>query len=172
MSRKCKVLASFVCFVVLLSVLFWIASFSPSPKPIWENGDNTSPEISLSFSNTTDVVCSLEDPQTKATSQWYPQYEPPNLKGPSLITFLQASSTERNRSHFRWLGSIFNAGQCLSIINWCKGKSSSQQNCAHRDKGGNYHNMFVLRPGNKSAARRILYADIFSLYIRVVGEKL
>ena len=117
MSRKCKVLASSVCFVVLLSVLFWIASFSPSPKPIWENGDNTSPEISLSFSNTTDVVCSLEDPQTKATSQWYPQYEPPNLKGPSLITFLQASSTERNRSHFRWLGSIFNAGQCLSIIN-------------------------------------------------------
>ena len=111
-------LASSVCFVVLLSVLFWIASFSPRPKPIWENGDNTSPEISLSFSNTTDVVCSLEDPQTKPTSQSYPQYEPTNLKGPSLITFLQASSTERNKDlTFDGLA-IFStlANACQSLI--------------------------------------------------------
>ena len=87
-------LASFVCFVVLLSVLFGIASFSPRPKLIPEDGDNASPEISLSFSSTTDVVCSLEDSQTKPASQSYLPYEPTNLKGPSLITFLQASSTE------------------------------------------------------------------------------
>ena len=90
-------LASFVCFVVLLSVLFGIASFSPRPKLIPEDGDNASPEISLSFSSTTDVVCILEDPQTKPVSRSYPPYEPPNLKGPSLITFLQASSTEGNK---------------------------------------------------------------------------
>ena len=83
-------LASFVCFVVLLPVLLWITPFSPGPRPklIPEDGDNALPEISLSFSSTTDVVCSLGD------SQSYPPYEPTNLKGPSLITFLQASSTE------------------------------------------------------------------------------
>ena len=83
-------LASFVCFVVLLPVLLWITPFSPGPRPtlIPEDGDNALPEISLSFSSTTDVVCSLGDFQS------YPPYEPPNLKGPSLISFLQASSTE------------------------------------------------------------------------------
>lgn len=173
MSRKCKVLASFVCFVVLLSVLFGIASFSPRPKLIPEDGDNASPEISLSFSSTTDVVCSLEDPQTKPVSQSYPPYEPPNLKGPSLITFLQASSTEGNKDltfdGLAVLSTLVNA--CQSLID-VKARVQVKQNCSHRDKGGNYHNMFVLRPGNKSAARRILYADIFSLYIRVGGEKL
>ena len=121
-------LASFVCFVVLLSVLFGIASFSPSPKPIWENGDNTSPEISLSFSNTTDVVCSLEDPQTKSTPQSYPQYEPTNLKGPSLITFLQASSTEGNKDlTFDGLA-VFSklANACQSLID--VGKARVQVN--------------------------------------------
>ena len=121
-------LASSVCFVVLLSVLFWIASFSPRPKPIWENGDNTSPEISLSFSNTTDVVCSLEDPQTKPTSQSYPQYEPTNLKGPSLITFLQASSTEGKKDlTFDGLA-VFSklANACQSLID--VGKARVQVN--------------------------------------------
>ena len=90
-------LASFVCFVVLSSVLLWIIGSSPRPRPKLkpENGENASPEISLSFSSTTDVVCSLKDPQTKPVSRSYPPYyEPPNLKGPSLISFLQASSTE------------------------------------------------------------------------------
>ena len=92
-------LASFVCFVVLLSVLLWFTPFSPRPRPklIPKNGDNASPEISLSFSSATDVVCSLEDSQTKPASQSYLPYEPTNLKGPSLITFLQASSTEVKR---------------------------------------------------------------------------
>ena len=91
-------LASFVCFVVLLSVLLWITRFSPRPRPKLkpENGDNASPEISLSFSSTTDVVCSLEDSQTKPAQSYLP-YKPTNLKGPSLITFLQASSTEGNK---------------------------------------------------------------------------
>ena len=86
-------LASFVCFVVVLSVLLRITYFSPRPRPklILEGSNNASPEITLSFSSS---VCSLGDPQTKRASQWYPPYELTNLKGPSLITFLQASSTE------------------------------------------------------------------------------
>ena len=129
-------------------------------------------EISLSFSSTTDVVCSLEDSQTKPAQSYLP-HKPTNLKGPSLITFLQASSTEGNKDltfdGLAVLSTLANA--CQSLID-VKARVQVKQNCAHRDKGGNYHNMFVLRPGNKSAARRILYADIFSLYIRVGGEKL
>ena len=90
-------LASFVCLVVLLSVLFVIASFSSRPKLIPEDGDNASPEISVSFSSIPDVVCSLEDSQTKPASQSYRQNKHPNLKGPLLTTFLQASSTEGNK---------------------------------------------------------------------------
>ena len=121
-------LASFVCFVVLLSVLFGIASFSPRPKFIPEDDDNASPEISLSFSSTTDVVCSLEDSQTKPASQSYPPYEPPNLKGPSLITFLQASSTEGKKDlTFDGLA-VFSklANACQSLID--VGKARVQVN--------------------------------------------
>ena len=121
-------LASFVCFVVLLSVLFGIASFSPRPKFIPENDDNASPEISLSFSSTTDVVCSLEDSQTKPASQSYPPYEPTNRKGPSLITFLQASSTEGKKDlTFDGLA-VFSklANACQSLID--VGKARVQVN--------------------------------------------
>ena len=121
-------LASFVCFVVLLSVLFGIASFSPRPKFIQEDDDNASPEISLSFSSTTDVVCSLEDSQTKPASQSYPPYEPTNRKGPSLITFLQASSTEGKKDlTFDGLA-VFSklANACQSLID--VGKARVQVN--------------------------------------------
>ena len=123
-------LASFVCFVVLLPVLLWITPFSPGlrPKLKPENGDNASPEISLSFSSTTDVVCSLKDPQTNPVSQSYPPYEPPNLKGPSLITFLQASSTEGNKDlTFDGLA-VFStlANACQSLID--VGKARVQVN--------------------------------------------
>ena len=123
-------LASFVCFVVLSSVLLWISRSSPRPRPKLkpENGDNASPEISLSFSSTTDVVCSLKDPQTKPVSQSYPPYEPPNLKGPSLITFLQASSTEGNKDlTFDGLA-VFStlANACQSLID--VGKARVQVN--------------------------------------------
>ena len=119
-------LASFVCFVVLLSVLLWITPFSPRP----ENGDNASPEISLSFSSTTDVVCSLEDSQNQQTkpAQSYLPYEPTNLKGPSLITFLQASSTEGNKDlTFDGLA-VFSklANACQSLID--VGKARVQVN--------------------------------------------
>ena len=123
-------LASFVCFVVLLSVLLWFARFSPRPrpKPIPENGDNASPEISLSFSSATDVVCSLEDSQTKPASQSYLAYEPTNLKGPSLISFLQASSTEGKKDlTFDGLA-VFSklANACQSLID--VGKARVQVN--------------------------------------------
>ena len=122
-------LASF-CFVVLLSVLVWITPFSPGPRPklIPEDGDNALPEISLSFSSTTDVVCSLEDSQTKPAPQSYPPYEPPNLKGPSLITFLQASSTEGKKDlTFDGLA-VFStlANACQSLID--VGKARVQVN--------------------------------------------
>ena len=121
-------LASFVCFVGLFSVLLWITPSSPRPKLKPENGDNASPEISLSFSSTTDVVCSLGDSQTKPASQSYPPYEPPNLKGPSLITFLQASSTEGNKDlTFDGLA-VFStlANACQSLID--VGKARVQVN--------------------------------------------
>ena len=123
-------LARFVCFVVLLSVLLWITPFSPAPRPklIPEDGDNALPEISLSFSSTTDVVCSLGDSQTKPASQSYPRYEPPNLKGPSLITFLQASSTEGKKDlTFDGLA-VFStlANACQSLID--VGKARVQVN--------------------------------------------
>ena len=129
-------LASFVCFVVLLSVLLLIIPFSPRPRPrpgprpehIPEDDDNASPEISLSFSSTTDVVCSLEDSQTKPASQSYPPYEPPNLKGPSLISFLQASSTEGKKDlTFDGLA-VFSklANACQSLID--VGKARVQVN--------------------------------------------
>ena len=119
-------LASFVCSVVLLSVLLWITPSSPRPRPKLkpENGDNASPEISLSFSSTTDVVCSLEDSQTKS----YPPYKPTNLKGPSLITFLQASSTEGKKDlTFDGLA-VFSklANACQSLID--VGKARVQVN--------------------------------------------
>ena len=118
-------LASFVCFVVLLSVLLWITRFSPRPRPkfILEDGDNTSPEISLSFSSPTNVVCSLKDPQTTPAF-----YEPPSLKGPSLSTFLQASSTEGNKDlTFDGLA-VFSklANACQSLID--VGKARVQVN--------------------------------------------
>ena len=123
-------LASFVCFVVLLSVLLWFARFSPRPRPklIPENGGNASPEISLSFSSATDVVCSLEDSQTKPASQSYLAYEPTNLKGPSLISFLQASSTEGKKDlTFDGLA-VFSklANACQSLID--VGKARVQVN--------------------------------------------
>ena len=117
-------LASFVCFVVLSPVLLWITPFSPGPRPklIPEDGDNALPEISLSFSSTTDVVCTLGD------SQSYPPYEPTNLKGPSLITFLQASSTEGKKDlTFDGLA-VFSklANACQSLID--VGKARVQVN--------------------------------------------
>ena len=121
-------LASFVCFVVLLSVLLWIIPFSPRPKLIPENSDNASPEISLSFSSIPDVVCSLEDSQTKPASQSYLQNKPPNLKGPLLTTFLQASSTEGNKDlTFDGLA-VFSklANACQSLID--VGKARVQVN--------------------------------------------
>ena len=123
-------LASFVCLVVLLSVLFVTISFSSGPKLKPGNGDNASPEISLSFSSTTDVVCSLEDSQNQQTkpAQSYPPYELTNLKGPSLITFLQASSTEGNKDlTFDGLA-VFSklANACQSLID--VGKARVQVN--------------------------------------------
>ena len=125
---------SFVCFVVLLSVLLWITLISPRPRPgprpklIPEDDDNASPEISLSFSSTTDVVCSLEDSQTKPAFQSYLPYKPPNLKGPSLISFLQASSTEGKKDlTFDGLA-VFSklANACQSLID--VGKARVQVN--------------------------------------------
>ena len=51
--------------------------------------DHTLPQISLSFSNSPDVVCPLTDVQTT-----YPRY---NLKAPSLLSFLRASTAEGNQ---------------------------------------------------------------------------
>ena len=51
--------------------------------------DDRLPQIRLSFSNSPDVVCPLTDVQTT-----YPRY---NLKAPSLLSFLRASTAEGNQ---------------------------------------------------------------------------
>ena len=79
------------------------------------------------------MVCSLEDSQTKPASQSYLPYEPtnlkgPSLKGPSLIPFLQASSTEGNKDlTFDGLA-VFSklANACQSLID--VGKARVQVN--------------------------------------------
>ena len=82
-------IGSFVCFAFFL---FGLASFTYSGKlqdDKYKYNDDTLPQISLSFSNSPDVVCPLKDVQTT-----YPLY---NLKAPSLISFLRASTTEGNQ---------------------------------------------------------------------------
>ena len=89
MSRKWKVIGSFVCFAVFL---FGLSSFTYSgtlQDDKYKYNDDTLPQISLSFSNSPDVVCPLTDVQTT-----YPRY---NLKAPSLVSFLRASTTEGNQ---------------------------------------------------------------------------
>ena len=58
MSRKWKVIGGFVCFVVLLSGLFFV---SLHQSRLRDNYANTSPEEKLSFSDIQVVVCGLED---------------------------------------------------------------------------------------------------------------
>ena len=82
-------IGSFVCFAFFL---FGLASFTylgTLEDDKYKYNDDTLPQISLSFSNSTDVVCPLKDVQTT-----YPHY---NLKAPSLISFLRASTTEGNQ---------------------------------------------------------------------------
>ena len=82
-------IGSFVCFAVFL---FGLSSFTYSgtlQDDKYKYNDDTLPQISLSFSNSPDVVCPLTDVQTT-----YPRY---NLKAPSLISFLRASTTEGNQ---------------------------------------------------------------------------
>ena len=82
-------IGSFVCFAFFL---FGLASFTYSGTlrdDKYKYNDDTLPQISLSFSNSPDVVCPLKDVQTT-----YPHY---NLKAPSLISFLRASTTEGNQ---------------------------------------------------------------------------
>ena len=58
MSRKWKVIGGFVCFVVLLSGLFFV---SLHQSRLRDDYANTSPEEKLSFSDIQVVVCGLED---------------------------------------------------------------------------------------------------------------
>ena len=80
-------IGSFVCFAVFL---FGLAPFTYLvPLQDDKYNDHTLPQISLSFSNSPDVVCPLTDVQTT-----YPRY---NLKAPSLLSFLRASTAEGNQ---------------------------------------------------------------------------
>ena len=78
-------IGSFVCFAVFL---FGLASFTYSgtlQDDKYKYNDDTLPQISLSFSNSPDVVCLLTDVQTTY------------LKAPSLLSFLRASTAEGNQ---------------------------------------------------------------------------
>ena len=82
-------IGSFVCFAFFL---FGLASFTylgTLEDDKYKYNDDTLPQISLSFSNSPDVVCPLTDVQTT-----YPRY---NLKAPSLLSFLRASTAEGNQ---------------------------------------------------------------------------
>ena len=70
--------------------LFGLACFTYSgPLQDDKYNDGRLPQISLSFSNSPEVVCPLTDVQTT-----YPRY---NLKAPSLLSFLRASTAEGNQ---------------------------------------------------------------------------
>ena len=78
-------IGSFVCFAVFL---FGLANFTYSgtlQDDRYKYNDDTLPQISLSFSNSPDVVCPLTDVQTTY------------LKAPSLFSFLRASTAEGNQ---------------------------------------------------------------------------
>ena len=80
-------IGSFVCVAVFL---FGLAHFTYLvPLQDDKYNDHTLPQISLSFSNSPDMVCPLTDVQTT-----YPRY---NLKAPSLLSFLRASTGEGNQ---------------------------------------------------------------------------
>ena len=80
-------IGSFVCVAVFLSSLAHFTHLAPLQDDKYN--DHTLPQISLSFSNSPDVVCPLTDVQTT-----YPRY---NLKAPSLLSFLRASTAEGNQ---------------------------------------------------------------------------
>ena len=69
--------------------LFGLACFTYFPLQDDKYNHGRLPQISLSFSNSPDVVCPLTDVQTT-----YPRY---NLKAPSLLSFLRASTAEGNQ---------------------------------------------------------------------------
>ena len=70
--------------------LFGLACFTYlGPLQDDKYNDGRLPQISLSFSNSPEVVCPLTDVQTT-----YPRY---NLKAPSLLSFLRASTAEGNQ---------------------------------------------------------------------------
>ena len=77
-------IGSFVCVAVFL---FGLAHFTYLvPLQDDKYNDHTLPQISLSFSNSPDMVCPLTDVQTT-----YPRY---NLKAPSLLSFLHQQERE------------------------------------------------------------------------------
>ena len=90
MSRKWKVIGSFLCFVVLLSGLFFVSLHQTRLR---DDYANTSPEEKLSFSDIQVVVCGLEDTQLI--------YKPHSLSAASLITFLQASTANQVSQNYK-----------------------------------------------------------------------
>lgn len=90
MSRKWKVIGSFVCFVVLLSGLFFVSLHQTRLR---DDYANTSPEEKLSFSDIQVVVCGLEDTQLI--------YKPHSLSAASLITFLEASTANQVSQNYK-----------------------------------------------------------------------
>ena len=120
------------------------------PNSVLELEENGSSDSSLSFSKHPNMVCTL---------QGFDSFK----AAPSLESFVKALSTEGDRDlTFSGLAIVSKlANACQSLVDVGKARSSSQQNCAYRDKGGFCHNMFVVRANSKSAAHWILYDDIF-----------
>lgn len=141
--------------VIGSSVFFAVFRFSvwvviTKPNSVLELEENGSSDSSLSFSKHPNMVCTL---------QGFDSFE----AAPSLESFVKALSTEGDRDlTFSGLAIVSKlANACQSLVDVGKARSSSQQNCAYRDKGGFCHNMFVVRANSKSAAHWILYDDIF-----------
>ena len=147
MSNKLIVIGSFVCFVVFLFSVWFVLTYPGEFLELNRKGSTTE---SLSFSNYPNIVCSLSQLLSPEAA-------------PSLESFVRASTTEENRDlTFSGLAIVSKlANACQSLVDVGKARSSSQQNCTYRDKGGFCHNMFVVRANSKSAAHWILYDDIF-----------
>ena len=98
------------------------------------------------------------------TRTWFALYKDlTQFEAAPSLESVKALSTEWDRDlTFSGLAIVSKlANACQSLVDVGKARSSSQQNCTYRDKGGFCHNMFVVRANSKSAAHWILYDDIF-----------
>ncbi|PFX27362.1 hypothetical protein AWC38_SpisGene7939 [Stylophora pistillata] len=112
MSRKRTLIGTSVCFVAVLYGLLLVSTFQPQLRDA--GYDVTSPDISLYLSNI--EFRSLKDLQT--------YFEDFDLKAPSLVSFLKASTTEVNQNlNFNGLAVVSNlTDACQPLVDVAKAR--------------------------------------------------